>query len=260
MWLRDHEKWLPHLCYTHPRQPHLKCFSVEATFLSNGEVELGCPSCKSAGKSDVWARGKVTALSQFQMCNLRKHHQSESHQKSVAKFFGIEWSEFQAAFLDHDSRLTKSVPSAMCFAWAIHCARTATSHRRFKQWMEHNAMACNDTNHILQDQSRRVVRQMHASVSWADRSENCLPVLRSAVRISQACDDRDQNFSLRYRAVTLQPTIECHDRWGSLVRDPGFAHEDVCTAMVRSWMCPVLIISATYFSLETTSRSVSHFE
>ena len=175
--------------------------------LMNGEVVLGCGACRDCGRNCVFSRFMVDKASQFQLGNLRAHHRSECHQRCVAKRFGIEWNDFRVLVLKEDKGFMDSVPRPLYFAWAIHCAHAGTSHSKFTGFMEMNQIPSNSSVHVLQDQSKRAVRQMLCAVSFADRDANCLPVLRKAVRIAQACDDRDQNFSLRYRAVTTDKKI-----------------------------------------------------
>ena len=73
------------------------------------------------------------------------------------------------------------------------------------------------------------------SVAYADRVLHDHAVLQNMVRLAQATDDRKQNFSLRYRALLVQPKIQIVDRWGALLRDPGFTSPDIVSSIIKCW-------------------------
>ena len=171
----------------------------------------------------------------FQLANVRKHHKSTQHIKAVAEYFGVPYPEYRA-YVDHcEEHETLNVPRTIKFAWAIHVCHAGESHSSFPSFLRFNDIPKENCRNVLTDESRKAVAKMQHCVSYADREINDFPVLENCVRLAQACDDRDQCLSLRYRAVTLFPVTKIHDRFGGLLRDYGFSQLDICEAIKRLW-------------------------
>ena len=237
-WQRYGNKWTSVLTHENPLDTSQTCVTVSAKYNVSGYVSLGCSACSKAGCKSSWGNFAVRDESMFQLGNLVRHHNSEGHIRSLARLWNVNFTTLFNAMRNNDEGFNDRVPRAIKFAFAIHCCHTTASHRSYKEYMSYNKIAADSHINCLQDTSPSVVKQLQHCVSMAHIQGTIQPILRNAIRISQSTDDRDQNLSLRFRALTATPTLKLHDHWGGLLRDQGHCETSTADAMIKIWQYP----------------------
>ena len=106
-----------------------------------------------------WASYSVTSLAMFQQCNIRNHHRSAVHFKSVAHVFGIPVSELKAYVRNEENMELDTVPRPIKFVWAIQTCWTANSHRKYCSFLELHQISNHDHTNVMNDNSRVAVKK-----------------------------------------------------------------------------------------------------
>ena len=211
-----------------------------------GAWGIGCALCASARstvqkhKFQAWAKFEVTDAKSVRKQNIVRHCKSEHHKAAVrmAQQPPPVASERPAGFSTTSGSQPEpgldAVPRVERFVWAIQNVARGGSFRDFQKWCETNDLTSQLTSEgVCRDSSRQCAAKLTFCVA-AVKVEERQSLLRRALRLSFAVDDRDQVFVMRARASFVRPRVGSEDFFVGLVRDYGYETADSAEAI---WQC-----------------------
>ena len=209
-----------------------------------GAWAIGCAVCAKAKNTlavprqlfQAWAKFEVRDLESMKKQSVERHCRSEHHKEAVrmARQSTPAPSQLPAGFSGSPHApepALDGVPRADRFVWAIQNVARGGSFRDYEKWIETNDLTSQLTSEgVTRDSSRSAAEKMIfcvAAVTVEERQQ----LLRRALRLSFAVDDRDQVFVMRARVSFVRPRVGSEDFFVGLVRDYGYSTEDSARAI-----------------------------
>lgn len=225
--------------------------SVCANFLQGGSAEA---RGGASSRPNAFAHFRVSAISSIQKCEIVKHCKSMFHSKALASFTsqvgpakgfsptavasgaqpepacGPPAEQEYSAVCSLAKGVGEQVPRAERWVWAIRSAQRGSSMRDFAEWSKTVDLSSFLTSEgVCRDSSRHACVKMITCVDAVLQQER-QRLLRRAVRLSFAIDERDQVFVIGARATVTKPEVSASEFIVAVIRDFGFTAEENCEA------------------------------
>lgn len=174
-----------------------------------------------------WSRFEVQG-SGVSLDSIRKHLGTEAHRAALSLLAAPAPNApsgcgSSPSSREHADALDGLVPRAAKFVEAVRSCLRAESSRAFAHSQPGAAEAEGDlvSTGVFRDESRAAHRKMITAAA-AVLDDQQRDMLKNAVRIAFADDDRDQHRILRVRVVWETPQVGCAEFFAALLTDYGF--------------------------------------
>lgn len=246
MWKKHGQKWQDLVSFVDASGTKVAPI-VEKPKHLGGAWGIGCALCANARGTttahkhfQAWAKFEVREVASVKKLNIQRHCKSEHHRAAVrmaqqphhaASSQQLAVSGSQPVSGSKPEPALDGVPRAERFVWAIQNVARGGSFRDFEKWCETNDLTSHLTSQgVCRDSSKQCAAKVTFCVAAA-RVEERQQLLRRALRLAFAVDDRDQVFVMRARVSFLRPKAGSEDFFVGLVRDYGYNTEDSAEAI-----------------------------